>query len=100
VSPPSFSHARLQRQFHRLREGEDRSSLQLQVRCLRTLLLRPSAAPDERHGPFLPDGGYEDEAQCDINLSPSPLLKHYRKAVSQMLVVGAMRRVRRGRKSS
>jgi hypothetical protein len=32
---------------------------------------------DERHGPFLPKGGYEDEAQCDSNLSPSPLLKHY-----------------------
>src|SRR5262249_9928836 len=32
---------------------------------------------DERHGPFLPKGGYEDEAQCDINRSPSPLLKHY-----------------------
>jgi hypothetical protein len=39
--------------------------------------VRPSAAPDESHGPFLPAGGYEDEAQCDINLSPSPLLKHY-----------------------
>jgi hypothetical protein len=64
-----------------------------------TLTVR-AADGDERHGPFLPDGGYEDEAQCDINLSPSPLLKHYRKAVSQMLVVGAMRRVRRGRKSS
>src|SRR5215831_19733427 len=33
---------------------------------------------DERHGPFLPQGGYEDEAQCDIHRSPSPLLKHYR----------------------
>jgi hypothetical protein len=33
---------------------------------------------DESHGPFLPRGGYEDEAQCDINLSLSPLLKHYR----------------------
>src|SRR5215831_1418702 len=32
---------------------------------------------DERHGPFLPKGGYEDEAQCDIHRSPSPLLKHY-----------------------
>src|SRR5437667_8423687 len=32
---------------------------------------------DERHGPFLPKGDYEDEAQCDINLSLSPLLKHY-----------------------
>ena len=32
---------------------------------------------DERHGPFLPKGGYEDEAQGDNNLSPSPLLKHY-----------------------
>src|SRR5215471_18668277 len=26
---------------------------------------------------LLPDGGYKDEAQCDSNLSPSPLLKHY-----------------------
>src|SRR5262249_6452117 len=33
---------------------------------------------DERHGPFLPKGSYEDEAQCDINRSSSPLLKHYR----------------------
>src|SRR5215467_10691995 len=32
---------------------------------------------DERHGPFPPDGGYKDEAQCDSNRSPSPLLKHY-----------------------
>ena len=29
------------------------------------------------HGPCLLNGGYEDEAQCDSNLSPSPLLKHY-----------------------
>src|SRR5215831_13876197 len=33
---------------------------------------------DECHGPFLPQGGYEDKTQCDSNLSPSPLLKHYR----------------------
>src|SRR5215470_18434085 len=33
---------------------------------------------DESHGPFLPKGSYEDEAQCDMHLSPSPLLKHYR----------------------
>src|SRR5262249_28252959 len=32
---------------------------------------------DERHGPFLPKRDYEDEVQCDSNLSPSPLLKHY-----------------------
>jgi hypothetical protein len=32
---------------------------------------------DEHHGPFLPKGGYEDEAKCDINLSPSPRLKYY-----------------------
>src|SRR5207245_7914832 len=32
---------------------------------------------DERHGPFLPKAGYEDKAQCDSNLGPSPLLKHY-----------------------
>jgi hypothetical protein len=32
---------------------------------------------DERYGPFLPKGGYEDKAQCDSNLGPSPLLKHY-----------------------
>src|SRR5439155_15362684 len=36
-----------------------------------------AADGDERHGPFLPKGDYEDEAQCDINLSLSPLLKHY-----------------------
>src|SRR6266702_7265260 len=41
-----------------------------------TLTVR-AADGDERHGPFLPMGGYEDEVQCDINLSPSPLLKHY-----------------------
>src|SRR5215510_5478475 len=36
-----------------------------------------AADGDERHGPFLPMRSYEDEAQCDIYLSPSPLLKHY-----------------------
>src|SRR5262252_1134076 len=36
-----------------------------------------AADSDERHGPFLPKGGYEDEAQCDIHRSPSPLWKHY-----------------------
>src|SRR5262249_22324066 len=41
-----------------------------------TLTVR-AADCDERHGPFLPDGGYEDKAQCDSNRSPSPLLKHY-----------------------
>src|SRR5215471_3950164 len=43
---------------------------------LLTLTVRASDG-DESHGPFLPRGGYEDEAQCDINLSLSPLLKHY-----------------------
>src|SRR5215831_5917308 len=42
-----------------------------------TLTVR-AADGDERHGPFLPMRSYEDEAQCDIYLSPSPLLKHYR----------------------
>ncbi len=32
---------------------------------------------DEGHGPLLAFGGYQDEAQCDINRSPSPLLEHY-----------------------
>src|SRR5207249_8991451 len=41
-----------------------------------TLTVR-AADCDERHGPFPPNRGYEDEAQCDSNLSPSPLLKHY-----------------------
>ena len=41
-----------------------------------TLTVR-AADGDERHGPFLPMRSYEDEAQCDIYLSPSPLLKHY-----------------------
>src|SRR5215831_7738968 len=36
-----------------------------------------AADSNERHGPFLPKGGYEDEAQCDIHRSPSPLWKHY-----------------------
>src|SRR5215470_5388824 len=43
-----------------------------------TLAMR-AADGDERHGPFLPKRGYEDEAQCDINPSLSPLLKHYRR---------------------
>src|SRR5262249_11578884 len=41
-----------------------------------TLTVR-AADRDERHGPFLPKRDYEDKAQCDSNLSPSPLLKHY-----------------------
>src|SRR5215471_1426210 len=41
-----------------------------------TLTVR-AADGDERHGPFLPKRGYKDEAQCDSNPSPSPLLKHY-----------------------
>jgi hypothetical protein len=41
-----------------------------------TLTVRASDG-DERHGPFLPDSGYEDKAQCDSNRSLSPLLKHY-----------------------
>ena len=36
-----------------------------------------AADGDECHGPFLPKGGYEDEAQYDSHLSASPLLKHY-----------------------
>ena len=28
---------------------------------------------------------YEDEAQCDIYLSPSPLLKHYRPLVTVLV---------------
>src|SRR5262249_9195402 len=45
-----------------------------------TLTVR-AADGDERHGPFLPMRSYEDEAQCDIYLSPSPLLKHYQRVV-------------------
>src|SRR5262245_44397186 len=41
-----------------------------------TLTVR-AADRDECHGPFLPKRDYENEAQCDSNLSPSPLLKHY-----------------------
>jgi hypothetical protein len=41
-----------------------------------TLTVR-AADGDERHGPFLPKGDYEDKAQCDSNPSLSPLLKHY-----------------------
>jgi len=32
---------------------------------------------DEGHGPLLAVGRWQDEVQCDINLSPSPLLEHY-----------------------
>src|SRR5262249_22634370 len=32
---------------------------------------------DAGHGPLLALGRYQAEAQCDINLSPSPLLEHY-----------------------
>src|SRR5712691_12433373 len=41
-----------------------------------TLTVRTSDC-DESHAPFLPKESYEDEAQCDMHLSPSPLLKHY-----------------------
>ena len=41
-----------------------------------TLTVR-AADRDECHGPFLPKRDYEDEAQGDNNLSPSPLLNHY-----------------------
>ena len=51
-----------------------------------TLTVR-AADGDERHGPFLPDGGYKDEAQCDSNLSPSPLLKHYRQSYPALVDV-------------
>src|SRR4029453_5963993 len=44
-----------------------------------TLTVR-AADGDERHGPFLPMRSYEDEAQCDIYLSPSPLLKPFPRA--------------------
>jgi hypothetical protein len=32
---------------------------------------------DERHGSLLAAGRYQEETQCDINRSPSPLLEHY-----------------------
>jgi hypothetical protein len=32
---------------------------------------------DEGHGPLLAAGHSQDWAQCAINFSPSPLLKHY-----------------------
>jgi hypothetical protein len=32
---------------------------------------------DECHWPPFPAGRCQDEAQCDINLGPSPLLEHY-----------------------
>jgi hypothetical protein len=32
---------------------------------------------DEGHGPLLAFGCCQDQAQCAINLSPSPLLEHY-----------------------
>src|SRR4029450_3409428 len=50
-----------------------------------TLTVR-AADGDERHGPFLPMRSYEDEAQGDIYLSPSPLLKHYPTVVQYLLM--------------
>src|SRR5215831_1979505 len=50
-----------------------------------TLTVR-AADGDERHGPFLPMRSYEDEAQCDIYLSPSPLLKHYLLRITTMFL--------------
>src|SRR5215471_518151 len=52
-----------------------------------TLTVR-AADGDERHGPFLPKRGYKDEAQCDINPSPSPLLKHYHRYIWQLTRAG------------
>jgi hypothetical protein len=34
---------------------------------------------DEGHEPLLAFGGRQEETQCAINLSPSPLLEHYRR---------------------
>jgi hypothetical protein len=36
---------------------------------------------------LLPKGGYEAEAQCDINLSLSPLLKHYLLSIAGIKIV-------------
>src|SRR5215510_11587387 len=36
-----------------------------------------TADGDEGHGPLLALGCCQDETQCDINRSPSPLLEHY-----------------------
>src|SRR5213593_3934045 len=38
---------------------------------------------DQCHGPLLASGRYQDEAQCDINLSPSPLLEHYQHSLGK-----------------
>src|SRR5215471_9887646 len=61
-----------------------------------TLTVR-AADGDECHGPFLPMRSYEDEAQCDIHLSPSPLLKHY-PAIAQQVGLG-LRTVQRDLRS-
>src|SRR5215475_10530423 len=49
-----------------------------------------AADGNESHGPFLPMRSYEGEAQCDIHLSPSPLLKHY--PLEQQQLAAAMAR--------
>src|SRR6266567_2107250 len=41
-----------------------------------------TADGDESHGPLLALGRCQDETQCDINRSPSPLLEHYPKNYS------------------
>ena len=43
-----------------------------------------TAGGDERHGPLLALGHCQDETQCDINLSPSPLLEHYPPLISRL----------------
>ena len=44
---------------------------------LMVLAVRTSDCDTCRHGPLLPDGCWEDLAQCDINVSRPPLLRHY-----------------------
>ncbi len=41
------------------------------------LAVRTSHGDACRHGPLLREGSCQDEAQCDINFSPSPRLEHY-----------------------
>ena len=41
------------------------------------LTVKASNGDKCRHGPLLGEGSYRDQAQCDINFSPSPRLEHY-----------------------
>ena len=47
------------------------------------MAVRASDGDKCRHGPLLREGLCRDQAQCDINFSPSPRLEHYPPDIDQ-----------------